>query len=248
MPDIFFQSIRILGLTTSQVAESILLSSRKGQHFHFLAASTVVAANQNPLLVKILNDGVSLCDSKPLSKFLDYFNSPFANVRGVDAFRETILQSTNSDRHYFIGTDDLTLNALRENLLSINSDFNLVGTCTASFLEIYNENYATVLQDLRIQQPSIVWVGLGSPKQDYLAGFISREFPAAVVAVGAAFDFMAGRKAEAPKVMQKFGLEWLFRFGSEPRRLWKRYLIGNLQFIALCVKELSQILWARIRS
>jgi N-acetylglucosaminyldiphosphoundecaprenol N-acetyl-beta-D-mannosaminyltransferase len=173
---------------------------------------------------------------------------PFTNVRGTDAFRETVIQSTKSHRHYFIGTDDLTLNALRENLLSINSDFNLVGTCTASFLEIYNENYATVLQDLRIQQPSIVWVGLGSPKQDYLAGFISREFPAAVVAVGAAFDFIAGRKAEAPKVMQKFGLEWLFRFGSEPRRLWKRYLIGILQFIALCVKELSQILWARIRS
>jgi len=241
MPDIFFQSIRILGLSTLQIAKRILLSDQGGQHFHFLAASTVVAANQNPPLVKILNDGIGLCDSKPLSKFLDYFKTPFTNVRGTDAFRETVLQSTNSDRHYFIGTDDLTLNALHENLLSINSDFNLVGTCTASFLETYSDSYATVLKDLKIQQPSIVWVGLGSPKQDYLADFISKEIPASVIAIGAAFDFIAGRKSEAPKLIQKFGLEWLFRLISEPRRLWKRYLIGNSFFLFLCIKELMSM-------
>jgi N-acetylglucosaminyldiphosphoundecaprenol N-acetyl-beta-D-mannosaminyltransferase len=241
MPDIFFQSIRISSLSTLQIAERILLSDRDGQHFHFLAASTVVAANQNPNLVKILNDGISLCDSKPLSKFLDYFKTPFANVRGTDAFRETVLQSTISDLHYFIGTNDLTLNALYENLLSINPGFNLVGTCTANFLETYDESYAIVLKDLKIQKPSIVWIGLGSPKQDYLAEFISSEFPASIVAVGAAFDFIAGRKSEAPKLIQKFGLEWLFRLISEPRRLWKRYLIGNALFIFLCIKELMSM-------
>jgi len=248
MPDIFFRSIRISSASKSQIAESILHTSLSGQHFHFLAASTVVAANRNPYLITILNHGTSFCDSKPLSKFLDIFKAPIANVRGVDAFRETIINSTISDRHYLIGTDDLTLTSLNSNLLNLNPNFNLVGSCTLNFLESYDESYELVLKDLKIQRPSIVWVGLGSPKQDYLAEFVSREFPSAVVAVGAAFDFMAGRKTEAPKVMQKFGLEWLFRFGSEPGRLWKRYTIGNLQFISLCMKEMLQILISKVRS
>ena len=248
MPDIFFQSIRILNVSKSQIAEMILHPNLDGEHFHFLAASTVVAANRNPNLVKVLNDGISICDSKPLSKFLDCFKTSSTNIRGADAFRETVTQSTIADLHYFIGTDDSTLNSLHANLLSINPDFNLVGTCTTNFLDTYDASYENVLNDLRIQKPSIVWVGLGSPKQDYLAEFISRKFPCSVVAIGAAFDFLAGRKTEAPKVMQKFGFEWLFRLGSEPGRLWKRYLIGNFQFVILCIKELMQMVKTGARS
>jgi len=241
MPDISFQSIRILSLSTLQIAERILLSDRDGQHFHFLAASTVVAASRNPRLVEILNNGVSICDSKPLSKFIDFFKMPLTNIRGSDAFRFIVEKSTVSDRHYFIGTDEMTLKSLHEKLIAINPNFNLVGTCTFDFLETYNESYAIALKDLKIQQPSIVWVGLGSPKQDYLADFISKEIPASVIAIGAAFDFIAGRKSEAPKLIQKLGLEWLFRLISEPRRLWKRYLIGNSLFIFLCIKELMSM-------
>lgn len=55
--------------------------------------------------------------------------------------------------------------------------------------------------------------------------------PCALVGVGAAFDFLAGEKAQAPAVMQRAGLEWLFRLASEPRRLWRRYLLGNSRFL-----------------
>jgi len=240
--EVYFHNIRVSPFSKIQVAEKILERKPVGQHFHFLAASTVVAASRDPKLLEILNDGVSICDSKPLSKFIDNFKTPLKNIRGADAFRQTIKNSSSRDRHFFIGTDDITLMFLNANLLSINPNFKLVGTCTLYFLETFSENYLKVLQELSSTQPTIIWVGLGSPKQDYLAEFIAKEFPASVVAIGAAFDFVSGRKTEAPKVLQKLSLEWLFRLVSEPRRLGKRYLLGNFFFIILCCREFLRVI------
>lgn len=76
----------------------------------------------------------------------------------------------------------------------------------------------------------IVWVGLGTPKQDFEVKRLAHAgFTAA--AVGAAFDFSAGTKREAPEWMTRVSLEWLYRFASEPARLWRRYLIGNIVFL-----------------
>ncbi len=78
----------------------------------------------------------------------------------------------------------------------------------------------------------IVWVGLGSPKQDlWMAKYRAALSAPVLIAVGAAFDFYAGRVRQAPRWAQRNGLEWLFRLLSEPRRLWKRYLIYNPWFI-----------------
>ena len=73
-------------------------------------------------------------------------------------------------------------------------------------------------------KPDIVWVGLSTPKQEYwMAGHVGRIDAPVMIGVGAAFDFLAGTKRQAPPWMQRNGLEWLFRLMSEPRRLWRRY-------------------------
>jgi N-acetylglucosaminyldiphosphoundecaprenol N-acetyl-beta-D-mannosaminyltransferase len=77
----------------------------------------------------------------------------------------------------------------------------------------------------------IVWVGLGTPKQDLHAAQLASALPVVCAAVGAAFDFVAGHKPQAPAWMQRGGLEWTFRLGCEPRRLWRRYLFGNARFV-----------------
>jgi N-acetylglucosaminyldiphosphoundecaprenol N-acetyl-beta-D-mannosaminyltransferase len=77
----------------------------------------------------------------------------------------------------------------------------------------------------------IVWVGLGTPRQDFECARITKELGLTTVAVGAAFDFFSGLKKESPKWMTKLGLEWIFRFASEPKRLWRRYLVGNFVFL-----------------
>ena len=77
-----------------------------------------------------------------------------------------------------------------------------------------------------------MWVGSGAPKQDWEVGRMDGSLPTTALAVGAAFDFLAGTKDQAPAWMQKSGLEWSFRLMREPTRLAKRYLWGNPMFVA----------------
>jgi N-acetylglucosaminyldiphosphoundecaprenol N-acetyl-beta-D-mannosaminyltransferase len=89
------------------------------------------------------------------------------------------------------------------------------------------------LQDavVRASGANVVWLGMSSPKQDFEAQRLAQALPGLVLAVGAAFDFVAGTQKEAPRWIQKSGFEWLFRLLSNPRRLWRRYLIGNVVFL-----------------
>ena len=77
----------------------------------------------------------------------------------------------------------------------------------------------------------VVWVGIGTPRQDWFCDTFARRVPATFVAVGAAFDFIAGEKKQAPSWMQEHGLEWAYRLITEPRRLASRYLIHNARYI-----------------
>jgi N-acetylglucosaminyldiphosphoundecaprenol N-acetyl-beta-D-mannosaminyltransferase len=91
-----------------------------------------------------------------------------------------------------------------------------------------------------LRAPRLVWVGLGAPKQERWVAAVSRAAPGVMFfGVGAAFDFLAGKKPRAPRVLQRLGLEWTHRLASEPGRLWKRYLIANARFALLAARELT---------
>lgn len=81
-----------------------------------------------------------------------------------------------------------------------------------------------------------MWVGLGTPKQDFVSTALAERLSVPCVGVGAAFDFAAGSVREAPLWIQNSGLEWLYRLASEPRRLWRRYVFGNVRFIVAAVR------------
>jgi N-acetylglucosaminyldiphosphoundecaprenol N-acetyl-beta-D-mannosaminyltransferase len=88
--------------------------------------------------------------------------------------------------------------------------------------------------------PRLVWVGLGAPKQERWIAAVSRAAPGVMFfGVGAAFDFLAGRKPRAPRALQRLGLEWAHRLASEPGRLWQRYLVTNARFARLVARELT---------
>ncbi len=88
----------------------------------------------------------------------------------------------------------------------------------------------------------ILFVGLGCPRQEKWIDAQRGHIPAVMIGVGAAFDFHAGVKPQAPAWMQKIGLEWLFRLVTEPRRLWKRYLHHVPRFIILATADLLGLL------
>ncbi len=97
----------------------------------------------------------------------------------------------------------------------------------------------TMMNMINNAKPDIVWVALGSPKQDIWM-HLNRPFLHApiMIGIGAAIDFISGVKPQAPRWMRAIGFEWLFRLCCEPKRLWKRYLIGNSLFIYYLLKGL----------
>ena len=90
---------------------------------------------------------------------------------------------------------------------------------------------------IRAAEPHVVWVGLGTPRQDVFVDAFRDRIDAVLIAVGAAFDFVAGTKPSAPGWVQGSGLEWAYRFASEPRRLWKRYVFGNASFVSGVIRD-----------
>ncbi len=89
-----------------------------------------------------------------------------------------------------------------------------------------------LIELINASSAAVVWVGLGSPKQDlWMARYRPRLQAPLLIGVGAAFDFFTGRQRQAPRWMQRAGLEWLFRLASQPGRLWRRYLIYNPKFV-----------------
>lgn len=103
----------------------------------------------------------------------------------------------------------------------------------------------TTIAAIRDSGVRILFVGLGTPKQDCWMAEHCGKFPAVMIGVGAAFDFLSGAKAQAPWFMQRSGLEWIFRLASEPRRLWRRYLLGNPRFVWAFARQLLRERWGR---
>src|SRR5207245_9657245 len=106
------------------------------------------------------------------------------------------------------------------------------------FRPLTEEEDAHVVGAINAAAPDLVWVGLSTPKQErWMAAHVGRLGAAALVGVGAAFDFHAGLLAQAPLWVQRSGLEWAYRLVREPRRLWRRYLRNNPVFVARIIRK-----------
>lgn len=128
-------------------------------------------------------------------------------------------------RHYLYGASPATLARLEERLKKRFPQATIVGAYSPPFRALTEQEDDDVAHRINAAKPDIVWVGLGAPKQElWMARLRDRLHAPMLIGVGAAFDFHAGKKPQAPAIMQSLGLEWLFRLGSEPRRLWRRYL------------------------
>jgi N-acetylglucosaminyldiphosphoundecaprenol N-acetyl-beta-D-mannosaminyltransferase len=106
------------------------------------------------------------------------------------------------------------------------------------FREITPEEDRRITLAIQSSGVGVLFVGLGCPKQERWMRAHQGRVEAVMVGVGAAFDFLAGAKPQAPPWMQNGGLEWLFRLCSEPRRLWRRYLFNNPRFAVLAITQL----------
>jgi N-acetylglucosaminyldiphosphoundecaprenol N-acetyl-beta-D-mannosaminyltransferase len=161
-----------------------------------------------------------------------------APVRGAELMRKTLEEGQTHDlRHYLYGGIPGVADAVREQALALNPRLIITGTETPPFVEPTDTELIDLARRLRDTKTDIVWVGLGTPRQDYLVPRLAEMVKCPIIPVGAAFDFLSGRIAEAPSILHATGLEWLYRLMRDPRRLWKRYLFGNPIFLAEVLRE-----------
>jgi N-acetylglucosaminyldiphosphoundecaprenol N-acetyl-beta-D-mannosaminyltransferase len=113
-------------------------------------------------------------------------------------------------------------------------------TYAPPFRVLAPEEDARVVGEINNSNARILFVGLGCPKQERWMASHKGSVNAVMLGVGAAFDFLAGAKRQAPRWMQNLGLEWLFRLATEPRRLWRRYAYHNPRFVALLARQYVQ--------
>jgi N-acetylglucosaminyldiphosphoundecaprenol N-acetyl-beta-D-mannosaminyltransferase len=141
-------------------------------------------------------------------------------------------------RHYFYGGAEGVPELLAARLSERFPGLQVAGTFSPPFRALTADEDADVIARINASQADIVWVGLSTPRQErWMADHVGRLRAPVLVGVGAAFDFHAGLKPQAPRWMQRNGLEWLFRLLSEPRRLARRYLLNNPLFVFLVVQQ-----------
>lgn len=180
-------------------------------------------------------DGVSLLWS---AKFLQ---TPLkGRVNGTDLFETLCAEAAEKGLKVFLlgGRPGAADNA--KSILQLrHGNLNIVGTyCPPYGFESQPEELAAINSHIQAAAPDILFVGLGAPKQEYWIynNYLDLGVPVSV-GIGVSFELVANMVQRAPVWMQKWGLEWLFRIFVEPKRLWKRYIIGNPQFMWLVVKQ-----------
>jgi N-acetylglucosaminyldiphosphoundecaprenol N-acetyl-beta-D-mannosaminyltransferase len=164
---------------------------------------------------------------------------PNDRVYGPDLFLDVFENGQELGlRHYLLGSTPQVLSRLETELRRRFPKAAIVGAVSPPFRALTEQETAEQTARLVESKAQVVWVGLGTPKQDWESARLAGDIAAIFIAVGAAFDFIAGEMKQAPMWMQRNGLEWLFRLAVEPRRLWRRYLFGNARFLRATIREL----------
>lgn len=198
----------------------------------------VLWARENEKLRTLYNTSdLNLADGVPLlwaSKFLG--NKIRGRVTGLDLLPQfTEIAAKNNYSFFFLGAKDGVAEALAKKLKHDHPNLNVVGYYSPPFAERFSdEENKKMIEMINAVKPNVLWVSLTAPKQDYWIHEHLNELNVNIaIGVGGAFEVTAGLIKRAPKWMQKNGLEWLFRFLQEPKRLFKRYFIEAPVFIPL---------------
>ncbi len=238
--------INILGIGISRITVEESLK-RIGQYIadgrnHYVLACNVhtVMMSQNDDSYRRINNeaDIALADGKPLVWAAGLLQkAKIIRIPGRELMSSLCDESLKGGySHYFLGGREPVLHALMDRLKAKCPGLNIAGFYSPPFRPLTREEDARVIQMINESNADIVWVGLGAPKQELWIGEHFGKIKAPVmVAVGAAFDFLAGNVRQAPQWMQKAGLEWLYRFSVDPHRLWRRYVYNNPKFLYLLI-------------
>lgn len=230
-------NISVLNLEKAVAIVDGFIRERKKRYVCVAPVSTVVACQDDESYRKIINDADLVTpDGMPLV-WLGRIKGlrEVKRTYGPDLMRDVCEQGQKQGyRHYFYGGTPEVCRLLESRLKERFPAVNVAGWYAPPFRDDGGMENPEVIRRINDAKPDILWVGLGSPKQDiWMSRHRDRLDVPVMIGIGAAFDFLSGAKKQAPGWMQRSGLEWLFRLFCEPRRLWRRYLVGNTRFVYL---------------
>ena len=227
--------ISVLNLRSALAAMAEAVAQRRKGYICITGVHGVMEAQDDPGFRRILN-GAFLCtpDGMPMvwcGRLRGHRD--MSRVYGPDLMLEVCAWSQLSGcRHFFYGGMPGVPETLRDRLVQRFPGLQVVGCYSPPFRPLNAEELAQLQQSIRATRPDILWVGLSTPKQErFMVEFLPKLEVTLMVGVGAAFDFHSGRVKQAPRWIQRSGLEWFYRMCSEPRRLAGRYLRNNPRFM-----------------
>ena len=196
--------------------------------------NSVLQARADERLTEVYNNsGLTVADGMPLvwaGKRAGF--DRMARVCGPDLLERVMAEAAERGwSQYFYGGAGGVAEQLRENFVARHPGLRVAGAYSPPYRALTEAEDAEIVDRLNEAKPDIIWVGLGAPKQErWMAEHRDRLDAAILIGVGAAFDFHTGRLDRAPGWMQRSGLEWSYRLYKEPRRLWRRYVLGIPRF------------------
>lgn len=236
--------IKILNAPRKAALSLMVMSDlNEAKIVHLLNTYNLALANSNHEYFQLLaKSEFNFVDGKLLKITLSkIFRVRIFQNRGIDLMRSILTSSPNGVNHLFICSNEFISERLTKIVAKEYPHLNgyLVVPQFSDNIEALAQEISDKISNRRFDY---IWVGIGTPKQDFLAQELSSFYPGSfIVCVGAALDFLAGTKKEAPRILQEMGLEWLFRFLQEPRRLFKRYFIDSWGFVAIILRRKIEI-------
>lgn len=216
------------------------LEELRGRYICISNVHTTVTAYRDEAYRRVQNGAaMNLPDGKPLSivqRKRGYLDA--RRVAGPDLMPELFRVSEEMGwRHYFYGSTQQTLDALRENLKRRFPKLQIAGMYSPPFRTMTAGEDEADIRRINEAKPDFIWVGLGAPKQEIWMAAHEGRLCGVMLGVGAGFDFHAGTVRRAPKWMQEICMEWLYRLGRDPKRLLPRYLDTNFSFLYYMLRE-----------
>lgn len=198
-------------------------------------------AQKDPLLAEALTAGVLIPDGASVVKACQWLGAksqPAERCAGWDLFAFE-MEVHKTGRVMFMGSSEKVLALIKERAAKDFPDMEVITYSPPFKPEFSDEDNRAIISAINAAQPDLLWIGMTAPKQEKwtYAHWDELRINCHVGTIGAVFDFFAGTSQRAPLWWQRHGLEWLFRLIKEPRRMWRRYVIGNPLFIWNMMKE-----------
>jgi N-acetylglucosaminyldiphosphoundecaprenol N-acetyl-beta-D-mannosaminyltransferase len=235
-----FGSIITLGSYNSFLDRIIELSGQKiPSYVCFANVHMVVEASRDTEFMRVVNQATIVApDGRPLSVFLRMFhNIRQDRVCGMDLLPDLLQSAQASGRSvYFYGSEQRCLEKIQAKAKKQFPDLKIAGMYSPPFRQLTEAEKREDVERIRTSGADLVFVSLGCPRQEKWMAENVKRLNACFLGLGQAFTVYADMERRLPKWMRALALEWVFRLIHEPRRLWKRYLFTNAEFLRLTMK------------